>query len=132
MRACALALGRQVTGLRLRFGPQILALEIAQFVMRLEVGGLEPRAALEPDHFHAGLAELGGEDAAGRADADDDDIGFFDRHGFSPLALLACACRPMMGARVNASLLCMSSGVNTGCAPGKPTSRQPAKSLLPP
>ena len=69
------------------FGPQILALEIAQLVVRLEIRGLEPRAALEPDHFHAGLAELGGEDAAGGADADDHDIGFFGCHGSALPAL---------------------------------------------
>src|SRR4029077_17751706 len=65
-------------------GPQILALEIAQFVVRLEVGGFQPRAALEPDHFHAGFAELGRENATGGADADDDHIGFFYRHGLAP------------------------------------------------
>ena len=30
------------------------------------------------------------------------------------------------------ALLCMSAGENAGWVPGKPTSRQPAKSLLPP
>ena len=68
--------------LALRVRAQILPLEVAQLVVRLEVLGLEPRAALEPDDLHAGLAKLGREDAAGRADADDDDIGFFRCHGF--------------------------------------------------
>ena len=65
----------------LGIGPQILALEIAQLVVRLEVRGLQARAALEPDHLHAGLAELGGENPARGADADDDDIGLFRCHG---------------------------------------------------
>ncbi len=44
----------------------------------------------------------------------------------------ACACRPINTPPANASLLARSSAVNTGCAPGKPTRRQPAKSLFPP
>ena len=82
--ARALAFGRQVTGWRFDVRAQILALEVAQLVMRVEVLGLEPRAALEPDHLHAGFAELGRENAARRADADDDDIGFFGCHGSGP------------------------------------------------
>src|SRR5579864_388770 len=65
----------------LRIRPQILTLEIAQLVMRLEVGGLEPRPALEPDHLDAGFAQLGGHDAARCADADDDYIGLLRCHG---------------------------------------------------
>ena len=52
--------------------------------MRLEVGSFEPWAAFQPNHFHAGLAELGRENTARRADADDHHIGFFYRHGVSP------------------------------------------------
>jgi hypothetical protein len=49
--------------------------------VRVEVLGGETRAALEPDDFHARFAELGRENAAGRAHADDHDIGFFGGHG---------------------------------------------------
>ena len=65
----------------LRVGPQILPLEEAQLIVRLEIGCLQPRPALEPDHFDAGFAELGGEDTAGGADADDHHIGFLRCHG---------------------------------------------------
>jgi hypothetical protein len=67
-------------GLALDVRPQIHALEVAQLVVRVEVLGGQARTALEPDHLHAGLAELGCENAAGRAHADDDDIGFFGGH----------------------------------------------------
>ena len=46
--------------------------------------GRQARTALEADDFHAGFAELGREDPAGRADADDDDIGLFGCHGSCP------------------------------------------------
>ena len=97
--------------MRLGIGAQVLALEIAQLVMRLEIGGLQLRPAFEPDDFHAGFAEFGRENAAGGADADDHNIGFLGCHGFSPSCGLGCDCRPTMGSRVKASLLCMSSGV---------------------
>src|SRR5262245_3941907 len=45
-----------------------------------EVLGGEARAALEPDHLHARLAE------PGRAHADDHDIGLFRCHGSCPPA----------------------------------------------
>src|SRR5262249_57947541 len=63
---------------------QILALKVAQLVLRAEIRGLEAWAALEPNDLHAGFAELGREDAAGRAHADDDDIGLAGCHGSSP------------------------------------------------
>src|SRR5262249_26297612 len=63
---------------------QILALKVPQLVLRAEIRGLEAWAALEPNDLHAGFAELGREDAAGRAHADDDDIGLAGCHGSSP------------------------------------------------
>ena len=79
--ARAFAFGRQVTGWRFRLGRRVLALEIAQFVVRLEVCGGQARAAFQADDFHARFAEFGREDAARRADADDDDVRFFGCHG---------------------------------------------------
>src|SRR5215471_20860558 len=87
-RLIAVALGRDrrrpcarigAPGDRLTLGirAQVLALEVAQLVLRREVLGAQARAALEPDHLHAGLAELGRENATGSADADDDDISLF-------------------------------------------------------
>src|SRR5215471_10779289 len=70
--------------LALDIGSQILTLEEAQFVVRSEVLGLETRSPLQADDFHPRLAKLGGEDAAGGADADNDDVGLLDRHGSSP------------------------------------------------
>jgi hypothetical protein len=78
-RAC-IAVRPPGDGLALDVRPQILALEVAQLVVRVEVLRREARAALEPDHLHASLAELGRENAARRAHADDDDIGFFGGH----------------------------------------------------
>src|SRR5262249_55158590 len=80
-RLIAVALGRDRSGPRARIGApgdrltlgiraQVLALEVAQLVLRREVLGAQARAALEPDHLHAGLTELGRENAAGSADAD--------------------------------------------------------------
>src|SRR5205809_1023868 len=63
--------------LALGVGAQVLALEIAQLVLRREVLGAPARAALETDHLHAGLAELGRQNATGSADADDYDIRLF-------------------------------------------------------
>ena len=77
-RSC---IGPPGDGRALDVGAQVLALEVAQLV-ELEVRGLEARAALEPDHLHAGLAELGRQHAAGGAHADDDHISLFGRHGF--------------------------------------------------
>src|SRR5215831_12599846 len=86
-------------------GPQILALEIAQLV-ELEIRGLEARAALQADDLQAGFAEFGRHDTADGAHADDHHIRLFDSHVHAPLVLaLACACSPMMGARVKACLL---------------------------
>src|SRR5262244_1588909 len=119
-------------GLTLDVRAQILALEIAQFVVRVEVLSSQARPALEADDLHARLAELGCEDAARRAHADDDDVGFFGCHGSPPPRQPALACSPTMRSRVNGPLLCISAGVNSICPPGNPTRRQPAKSLLPP
>jgi len=44
----------------------------------------------------------------------------------------AFARSPTIGSRVNGPLLCMSAAVNSTCAPGNPSKRHPAKSLLPP
>ena len=71
-------------GLALRVRAQILPLEIAQFVLRLEIRGGEARAALQADHFHARFAKLRREYPARRAHADDDDIRFFGCHGSCP------------------------------------------------
>src|SRR5262249_19157372 len=119
-------------GLTLDVRAQILALEIAQFVVRVEVLSGQARPALQADDLHARFAELGCEDAACRAHADDDDVGFFGCHGSRPPRQPALACSPTMGSRVNGPLLCMSAAVNSSCPPGKPTKRHPAKSLLPP
>src|SRR5262249_1671667 len=70
--------------LTLHVRAQVLALEVAQLVLRSEVRSLEPRAALEPDPLHPGLAGVGGENSAARADADDHDIRLFGCHGSSP------------------------------------------------
>jgi hypothetical protein len=67
-------------GLAFRVRAQVLPLEIAQFVLRGEIRGGVPRAALETDDLHAGLAELGREYSAGPSDPDNDDIGFFNCH----------------------------------------------------
>src|SRR5262244_3721242 len=142
-RLIAVVLHRDRSRRRVRIGPpgdgltldvraQILALEIAQFVVRVEVLRGQARSALQADDLHARLAELGGEDAACRAHADDDDVGFFGCHGSCPPRQPALACSPTMGSRVNGPLLCMSAAVNSSCPPGNPTKRQPAKSLLPP
>ena len=70
-------------------GPQILALKVAKLVVRLEIGRLKTRAAFEPDDLDAGFAQLGREDTARSANADDHNIGFLDGHGSAPLALEA-------------------------------------------
>ena len=51
-------------GLAFRIGPQIELLEVAQFIMWVEVLGLEARPALEANDFHSRLAELGRENPA--------------------------------------------------------------------
>ena len=58
-RGARLRVGPPGDGLAFGIGPQVLALEEAQFVLRPEVGGRKPRAALEPDDLHARLGELG-------------------------------------------------------------------------
>src|SRR5258705_11499332 len=70
--------------LTLRVRTQVLALEVAQLVLRRKILGAQPRAALERDHLHAGLAKLGRQNATDGASADDDDIGLFRCHGSSP------------------------------------------------
>jgi hypothetical protein len=113
-------------GLALDIRAQVLPLEVAQFVVCGEIRGRKTRTTLQADDFHASLAELGCEDSPGRTDADDDDISLFDCHRY------ALPCRPTIDSRVKACVLSRSSGVNNGWPPGKPTSRHPAKSLLPP
>src|SRR5262249_62134135 len=68
-------------GLALDVRTQILALEIAKFIVRVKVLSGKARPALEADDLHARLAEFGCEDTACRAHADDDNIGFFGCHG---------------------------------------------------
>src|SRR6266481_4607603 len=75
--------------LPLGIGAQILALKIAQLVLRAEILGRKPRAALEPNDLHASLAELGRENAARRAHPDNDDVGSLGCHGS-----LLCAVTP--------------------------------------
>src|SRR5262245_27503109 len=81
----AIALGRNRCRTRACIGPprhrlalgvrtQVLALEVAQLVLRGEVLGAPAWAALETDHLHAGLAKLGRENATSGADADNDNI----------------------------------------------------------
>src|SRR4051812_1727980 len=78
--------------LTLSVRPRVLPLEIAQFV-KLEIRRLETRAALKPDHLHAGLAKFGSQNASGCAHANNHDIGFFGGHGstLSSLGLRAQA-----------------------------------------
>src|SRR5262249_39622128 len=71
--------------------PQLLALEVAQLVVRVEVVGGQAGPALEPDHLHPGLAQLGRQNTAGGSHADNDDIGLFGCHGSAP---------PYLGARL--------------------------------
>ena len=68
-------------GLPLDVRAQVLALEIPQLIVRVEVLGGQARTALEPHHLHAGFAELGREDSTCGAHANDGDIGFFGCHG---------------------------------------------------
>src|ERR1700677_3188657 len=77
---------------RLAFGvgSQILTLKVAQFVER-KIRGLEARATLQADNLHAGLAELGPDNAADRAHTDDDHIRLFDCHVRSSLVSLPTA-----------------------------------------
>src|SRR5262244_1042572 len=82
-RRCV-GIGPPGDGLTLDVRAQILALEIAQFIVRVEVLGGQARPALQADDLHARLAELGCEDTACRAHADDDNIGFFGCHGSYP------------------------------------------------
>jgi hypothetical protein len=67
-------------GLALRIGAQILALEVAQFILPGEVRGSVPRATLETDDFHARLSELGSKNSTGATDTHDDNIRFFCSH----------------------------------------------------
>ena len=113
--------------LTFRVWTQILPLEVSQFVLSTEIGGSQAWASLEANDFHACFPELGSKYSAYGAHTDNNHISFFDRHS-SSLRLY----RPVIGARLNACLLSMSVLVKIGCAPGKPTSRHPAKSLLPP
>src|SRR6516164_2726751 len=94
-RLIAVVLHRDRSRRRVRIGPpgdgltlgvraQILALEIAQFIVWVEVLSGQARPALQADDLHARLAELGCEDTACRARADDDNIGFFGCHGSHP------------------------------------------------
>src|SRR5258708_7551986 len=120
-------------GLALPVWAKLLPLEVTQFIMRIEIRGAKARAALQANDFHSRFAKLGREDSPDRAHANNDDICFFGCHGYPlPIGPLDIVCRPTMGSRVNACLLWRSVGVNTACAPGKPTSRQPVKSLFPP
>ena len=63
---------------------KFLPLEIAQFVVRVEVRSGQARAALQANDFHARFAKLGREYPADRAHTDDDDICFFGCHGSCP------------------------------------------------
>src|SRR5690242_292794 len=73
--------------LALDIRPQILALEIAQFVMWLEVRRFQSRAALETDDLHARLGEFGGKNATGSSDTYDHQICFFGCHSSALLTL---------------------------------------------
>src|SRR5580704_17437897 len=88
----AVVLPRHWIGARIGVGPpgdrlalgvwaQVEPLEITQLVMRIEVRCLEARAALQADHLHAGLAELGRDNAAYGAGANDDDVSLLGCHG---------------------------------------------------
>src|SRR5689334_11209317 len=67
-------------GLALRIRTRVLTLEEAQLVHCPEVGLDVTRSAFECDDAHARARELGRDDGAGGAYADNDDIGLFGRH----------------------------------------------------
>jgi hypothetical protein len=64
--------------------PEILPLEIPQFVMRVEVLRGQPWSAFEAHHLHSRFSELGRKNTARRPYADNHDISLFRCHG-SPL-----------------------------------------------
>jgi hypothetical protein len=76
--------GSPGNGLAFDVRPQILPLEVAQLIMRVEILSGQSRTALEANHFHSGFAELGRKNAASGTNPDDDDISLFDCHD-SPL-----------------------------------------------
>src|SRR5579859_7573796 len=73
--------GPPSNGLPFGTGAQFLALEIAQFIERAEILGCKARTSFEPDDFHPGLGEFGGEYSAHCAYTHYDDICFFGGHG---------------------------------------------------
>jgi len=56
-------------------------LEVAQFVVRSEVGGIQARAALQADDFHASFGEFSGKNSARRAHAYDNGVSLLGGHG---------------------------------------------------
>src|SRR5437899_11142088 len=95
--------------LTLYIRPQVAPLEIAQLIVRTEVRRSQTRAALEANDLHARFAEFGREYPSRGSHTDNDDIRPFRCHGFSLLNQdFLAACRPIMGARVNACLLRIS------------------------
>ena len=66
---------------------RILALEEAQFIMRVKINRFQFWAPLQGDHFHADFAEFGRQDGPGCTCANDDDFGLDLRHG----SALSCA-----------------------------------------
>src|SRR3984893_6566815 len=68
-------------GLPFGIGAQLLALEIAQFIERAEILGCKARTSFEPDDFHPGFAEFGGEYSAHCSYTHNDDICSLGGHG---------------------------------------------------
>ena len=81
--SAAIGIGPPGDRLALDIGAQILALEKARLVVRSEPR-LSAVTPLQTSDLNARLAELGCKNAAGGTNADNDDIGFLDRHGSSP------------------------------------------------
>src|SRR5262245_39570591 len=83
-RRTRFGVGTPGDGLAAHVRTEVLTLEVAQLVLRGEVPRRKPRAAFEPNDLETGFCELGCEDTACCADADDDDVCLFRCHGSGP------------------------------------------------
>src|SRR5205823_1114096 len=114
---------------------QLVADHVAQLVA--DVGNRKvlvrtgQSAAFERDHLQAGLGQLLGENAAGPAKPDDDDIDFLQPRCHLILPQLISAM-PRMSAVYFLSRYFSTFSRCTAITPGKPISFQPALLRLPP